>query len=238
MTFLNQWSKELISKQHSNRQAHNWLVYDIGERFLTKNAPLYKGTLYDLGCGESPYKEFFMQYAEQYIGVDWAGSIHDTKADIAADLNKPLPIDNAVADTVISFSVMEHLNEPQTMLNEAFRILTPNGYIVLQVPFMWQVHEAPYDFFRFTRYGLEYLFTKAGFTDIEVEATSGFWTMWLLKINYQSTRLIRGPRPLRWLIKVLLIPFWWLNQFVAPLLDHYWSSEGETAGYFVTARKP
>lgn len=228
----------MISQNHSNRKAHNWLIYDIGDKFLQKYTPYYKGVIYDLGCGEAPFRKYFLQYASQYVGVDWSGSYHDTKADIAADLNNPLPIEDAVANTVISLSVMEHLSEPQTMLHEAFRILKPNGYIVLQVPFMWHVHEAPYDFFRFTRYGLEHLFTKAGFTDIDVKATSGFWTMWFLKLNYQTIRLIRGPRPLRWLIKGVLIPFWWLNQTIAPFLDYYWTSGGETAGYFVTARKP
>jgi hypothetical protein len=46
----------LISKNHSNRDSHNWLIYDISDRFLKKFNPLFKGVLYDLGAGESPYK--------------------------------------------------------------------------------------------------------------------------------------------------------------------------------------
>ncbi len=170
--------------------------------------------------------------------MDWAGSYHDTKADITADLNKPLPIESEVADTVVSCSVMEHFCEPQIMLNEAFRILKSGGGIVLQVPWQWWIHEAPYDFFRYTPYGIKYLFEKAGFVDVVVEPQSGFFTMWILKMNYFSLRFIRGPRPLRWAIKVLLIPLWYLSQRVAPLLDKLdrnWALE--TAGYFVTARK-
>lgn len=116
-----------ISQNHSNRRAHNWLIYDVSDFFLSKAIPQYNGTLYDLGAGESPYKNFFLQHAKQYIAVDWAGSLHNTKADIAADLNMPLPISSEVADTVVSLSVMEHLCEPQTMLNEAFRILKAGG---------------------------------------------------------------------------------------------------------------
>ena len=117
----------MISRNHSNRRSHNWLIYDIGDLFLQKNTSHYKGVLYDLGSGESPYSDFFLQYAETYIAVDWSGSFHATKADIAADLNKPLPIESEVADTVVSLSVLEHLCEPQMMLNEAFRILKPGG---------------------------------------------------------------------------------------------------------------
>lgn len=229
----------MISRNHSNCKAHNWLAYKCGDVFLKKYSSLYKGVLYDLGCGESPYKQFFLKYADQYIGIDWADSFHDTKADIAADLNISLPIASEVADTVVSLSVLEHLCEPQTMLNEAFRILKPDGRIVLQVPWQWWVHEAPYDFFRYTPYGLAYLFNKAGFVDVVVEPQSGFFTMWILKMNYFSCHFICGPSPLRWLIKAVLLPFWYLGQSLAPLLDtmdRNWAAE--TSGYYVTARRP
>ena len=55
---------------------------------------------------------FFYNIVPDNIGVDWSLSIHNLKADIVADLNKLLPIENAVADTIISLSVMEHLYEP------------------------------------------------------------------------------------------------------------------------------
>lgn len=171
--------------------------------------------------------------------MDWSGTLHNLKADVVADLNKPLPIENEVADTIISLSVMEHLCEPQTMLNEAHRILKPGGSMILQVPWQWHVHEAPYDFFRYTPYGLRYMFAKAGFVDVVVEAPSGFFTTWIVKFNYFSSRFVRGPRILRGLIKTVLLPIWYLGQKAAPLLDRLdtnWAAE--TTGYFVTARKP
>ena len=228
-----------FTKKHTNRYSHNWVIYDRYEFFLLKYQALYRGVLYDLGCGESPYRDFFLKYADHYIGVDWAGSYHRTRADIAADLNLPLPIEAEVADTVVSLSVMEHLCEPQTMLNEAYRILKPEGAIVLQVPWQWRIHEAPYDFFRYTPFGLKYMFEKAGFTDVGVEPQSGFFTMWILKINYFSCRFVRGPKPCRRLVKAGLVPFWYIGQILAPWLDkldRIWASE--TSGYFVTAKKP
>ena len=227
-----------VSKSHSNRKLHNWLVYNIGDKFLLKNRSLYKGVMYDLGCGEAPYKEFFLQYADQYVGVDWAGSFHETKADVAADLNKPIPIDSQVADTVISLSVMEHLSEPQNMLNEAYRILKPGGNMIIQVPWQWWIHEAPYDFFRYTPYGLNYMLEKSGFTDIVVEAQSGFFTTWVMKFNYFTRRFVRGPKIIRACIIAILLPIWWLGQVLAPFLDNLdrnWALEA--SGYYVTARK-
>jgi hypothetical protein len=79
---------------------------------------------------------------------------------------------------------------------------------------------------------------KAGFVEVEVEAQSGFFTMWLVKFNYFTLRFIRGSRLLRWTIKALLLPIWYLDQKAAPYLDKLdknWSAE--STGYFVTARK-
>lgn len=79
---------------------------------------------------------------------------------------------------------------------------------------------------------------KAGFIDIYIEPQTGFFTMWLMKFNYFTLRFIRGPKPLRWLIKSILFVIWTVNQIIAPYLDKLdrrW--ELETTGYFVIARK-
>ncbi|MBN2569926.1 MAG: methyltransferase domain-containing protein [Deltaproteobacteria bacterium] len=227
------------SELHTNKRHHNWLIYRNYDRFLKKSGNHCKGILYDLGCGESPYKDFFLQHANQYIGVDWSSSIHNTKADINADLNKRLPISSEVADTVVSFSVLEHLCEPQQMINEAFRILKREGWIILHVPWQWWIHEAPHDYFRYTPYGLKYIFEKAGFVDVRVEPVCGFFSMMILKLNYFSLRLVRGLFLLRGAVKVMLIPLWYIGQYIAPWLDRLdrnWLLEA--AGYNVTARKP
>ena len=177
-----------VSLSHANRQAHNWLVYEDGYRILTDRIPDYKGILCNLGCGEAPYRAFFEQYVDRYIGIDWSKSLHAIHADIVADLNAPLPMASEFADTVVSISVLEHLCAPQIMLGEACRILKPGGILILQVPWQWWIHEAPHDYFRYTPYGLRYLLTQAGFRDITIEPQSGFFSMWVNKLNYFSLR--------------------------------------------------
>jgi len=229
----------LISQDHGNRAPHNWLAYESSDRILERLTPFYKGVLYDLGAGESPYKEFFRRYTERYIAVDWSDSHHATTADVVANLNEVLPLASEVADTVVSLSVLEHLSEPQTMLNEAFRILKHGGGIVLQVPWQWRIHEAPHDYYRYTPHGLEYLMRKAGFVDIRVEPQAGFFTMMTLKMNYFSLRLILGPWLVRKVIGAVFRAGWYIGQKIAPLLDRLdrdWALEA--SGYFVTARKP
>lgn len=222
-----------------NRLMHNWLIKKaVNDKVRARLPALKNGHVLDLGCGTRPFDVDILGYANKYVGVDWGNTLHGLRADIVADLNEPLPIPDASFDHVVSFEVLEHLREPQTMLAEAFRILKPGGTITVSTPFMWWVHEAPWDFFRYTRFGHQHLLSKTGFTEIAVQPTTGFWSMWFLKLNYQLARLIRGPRTIRRLIRAALIPFWWTTQTIAPLLDRIWPEENETAGYFVTAMKP
>ena len=228
----------MIKNFHSNRRAHNWLIYDIGDKFLNRHKNLYKGVLYDLGCGDSPYRNFFLHFAESYTGVDWPSSPHEIKAKVIADLNDVLPIESGIADTVISISVLEHLHNPQLMISESYRILKDGGYIVLQVPFQWWIHEAPYDYFRYTPFGLKYIFEKSGFLDVTIEPQSGFFSMWFLKFNYFTLRFIRGPKILRTMIRFSLYPLWYFLQRIAPFMDRFDDNwQLETIGFFVVARK-
>lgn len=227
-----------ILKNHPNRRHHNWLIYDISDKFLKQNIPSFKGVVYNFGCGEDPYRKFFLKYTRKYVTIDWENSYHDIKADLLADLNEPLPIKSEIANTVFSRSVLEHLCEPQTMLNEAYRILQKRGLIILIVPWQCKIHEEPYDFFRYTPYGLKYMLHKAGFKKVIIIPSSGFFTMWFRKLNYFTARIVEGPKILKVIIGVILIPFWFLSQKISPALDKLdknWKSE--TVSYFVKAEK-
>jgi SAM-dependent methyltransferase len=217
--------------------SHNWLIKRLVNDKIRVRLSHFSGTVLDLGCGVRPFEEDILRFANEYVGLDWSNTLHGLRADVVADLNQPLPVCDAAADHVVAFEVLEHLAEPGVMLCEAFRVLRRGGTISLSVPFQWWVHEAPWDYQRFTCHGLEYQLRKAGFECVVVEPTSGFWSMWILKLNYQQTRLVRGPKWARWLIRAVLIPFWWLGQTLAPRLDRFWREDGETAGYFVTALK-
>lgn len=224
------------SKNHNNRRLHNWLLYDQVDHMLVLHSGYISGVVYDLGCGERPFESYILQYADSYVGVDWGSSQHESKADITADLNESVPVDDQVADTVISISVLEHLHSPLAMLKEAHRILRPGGTLLLQVPFMWHIHEEPHDYYRYTRHGLEHVLGQAGFREIGIHATSGFWSTFFIKLNYQLIRLIRGPWLIKGLTGAILYPFFYLNQLLGRRLDRIWfDGSGETQGYFVKA---
>lgn len=127
---------------------------------------LKKGRLLDVGCGMKPYERFFSDIATEYIGIDHpathGGSYgKHTKADIFSDKDE-LPFENASFDTVICTQVLEHLPNPEFKISEISRVLNTGGTVLVTVPFAWPLHEKPYDFFRYTEYGVRAMMEKAG----------------------------------------------------------------------------
>ena len=211
---------------------HNWLFHYLHNKAFRDNVKHFKGTVVDLGCGTAPYRNDILAYADEYVGVDWDNSLHDINPDVVTDLSKEFPFDDNYADTLISFQVLEHLPTPQFHLSECYRILKPGGALLLSVPFQWRVHEAPYDYFRYTRFGLEYMLNEAGFKDITIREMGGFWFTWLLKLNYFTlAKFAKGP------LKYLFFPWWFINQVLALLLDRIITSKQEAGGYIVVTIK-
>ena len=216
----------------------NWLVHKLNHKCFLKYTQYFQGVFVDLGCGKCK-KDVFLPYIKKYIGIDWENSLHNPKADIFCDLNKKINLPDESIDTAFSASVMEHLNNPWQFVKEVNRILKKDSYFIIQVPFQWWIHEAPYDFYRYTPYGLKYILENNGFKVIEISPVGGFFSMMALKINYFTIRMFKLPRTIWQMWLILLIPFWTINQLIAPLLDKLFDRDWklETSGFWVVAKK-
>jgi SAM-dependent methyltransferase len=213
----------------------NWLVRNIHDEALLDVAGKYlSGRLVDIGCGTKPYKTLLGRYVTEHIGVDHEATLHDKSQIDLFGTAYNIPADDDYFDSAICTAVLEHLEEPEAALRECSRVLKSGGYAVYSVPFIWHLHEEPRDFFRFSRYGLEYLFAKVGFELVELNALSGFWVTFGQLFVYNIHRFNRGP--LRWLGLINIIGL--IIQFIAYGLDKIDKSERWTWMYMVVARKP
>ncbi len=140
------------------------LMTDITATFYQKYLPLHaRGRLADLGCGFVPFYMLYKDLITQSICVDWPNSAHKNDfLDITCDLNKPLPMADSAADTIVISEVLEHIANPELLWQEMARILAPGGKILLSVPFFYKIHEAPYDYYRYTEFALRHLAEKNG----------------------------------------------------------------------------
>ena len=132
-----------------------------------------RGTLADLGCGTSPLRGFYTPLVDRAVAIDWPRSLHDGPLDAAADLNDGIPLRSASTDVVLLSDVLEHLTRPDQALAEARRVLRPGGTLVGNVPFMYWLHEEPYDYFRYTEHGLRHLLAEAGFATVDITVLAG-----------------------------------------------------------------
>lgn len=231
-------SFERLLSRHPNRSIRNRIVYLQAARWLASEWSGIRGTVYDLGCGKRPLEPAILKVADRYVGVDWSSTLHGTHMDVVGDLNQELSIADSVADTVISISVLEHLRHPEVMLREAFRILKPGGTMILQTPFQWHIHEAPYDYFRYTPYALKSMLEDAGFKQVAVTPLGATFTTIGMKLNYWLAAKIGRKSRLRRLLQRLAVPFYALNSCLLPLLDCLDGDHFLNASSFgVTAKK-
>jgi SAM-dependent methyltransferase len=140
-----------------------WLVSG-NQRQRCNHLNLLSGLVLDIGCAD---KSLANQLPDgcSYIGLDYYATvqtIYHTRPDIYADAGR-LPLVRACADGVLLFEVLEHVPDPEAAIAEIARVLRPEGKLLLSVPFLYPIHNAPYDFHRFTRYALLRLMHKHGF---------------------------------------------------------------------------
>lgn len=128
-----------------------------------------KGSILDIGCGSKPYLELF-ESNKPYIGIDVQISGHDhtnSLIDIYYD-GKYLPFNDSSFANVVMFEVLEHVDNPNLILEEIHRVLEPNGKLILTVPFLWPEHEMPYDNQRYTSTKLPSLLKGKGLEPLTV----------------------------------------------------------------------
>ncbi|MCB9978512.1 MAG: class I SAM-dependent methyltransferase [Rhodospirillales bacterium] len=93
--------------------------------------------------------------------------------DIVADVCDLSMMQAGSFDAVFMLEVLEHVKTPQAALDEIYRVLKPGGALFLSTPFIFPLHDEPYDFYRYTKYGLAHLL--AAFGDVKISERNDFF---------------------------------------------------------------
>lgn len=185
-------------------------------------------TVLDAGAGESRHRANFSR--QRYVALDLA--IGDQQwnyggLDVVGDLTR-LPLRERAFDAALNIVTLEHVREPQQVLQEIARVLKPGGRLLIVVPHEWEEHQTPHDYFRYTRYGLSHLLATAGLRVTRLEPVGGFFRL-------LSRRLLNALQffPL-WLVPFAAIVFVPLG-LVMPLLDGLDQRRHFTLGFLCEA---
>ena len=149
-----------------------WLLpdsRDILEMIHSTNV----GLVLDIGCADRWIENHLPQHCS-YIGLDYLATgktLYGSKPDIFADAAH-LPVMEGSIDSVLLLDVLEHLPEPDKALAEANRVLKIGGSLVVSVPFLYPVHDAPYDFQRYTMFGMRQAIKRGGFDLVRIMSYS------------------------------------------------------------------
>ncbi len=132
--------------------------------------------LLDVGAGASPYYEIFKDTVESYIVVDMETALPKKEVrDIVQKVGiaESLPIESESIDIVLSNQVLEHVLDERKAVQESFRVLKSGGLFIGSVPHISPIHLEPFDFRRFTYYGLKKLLEDYNFKVLEIEGNGG-----------------------------------------------------------------
>lgn len=147
-----------------------------------------KGSLLDFGCGAKPYKNLFNSGA--YIGVDIENEAHPhsgEKIDVYFN-GQDLPFKDNSFDSIFSSEVFEHVKDFDACISETLRVAKSDARFLFTIPFVWDEHEVPYDFRRFTSFGIKEALEKRGFEIIAYEKSGSFpevvIQLWILMLYY------------------------------------------------------
>src|SRR6476660_4442754 len=201
------------------------------DRFIAAHGSV--GRTLDIGAQNGPYANHFPHRIaldiKRGIGVQIIG---DAQA---------LGIGNETFDVVLCTEVLEHLPEPQRAIDEIFRVLVPGGQLLLTTRFLFPIHDAPHDYFRFTKYGLRHLLRRFEILELQEETDAvGTLAVLLQRLGMQAETLHRQPFRSIWLLSAQVVrPFSFLITAEYGDSRRLQRERGiMTSGYHVACRKP
>ncbi len=154
------------------------------------------GKCIDIGCGDMPYKDSIEKQVSQYDSIDIEK--RSPVVTFIGDVQDMGMINSDNYDSALCLEVLEHVPNPVKAISEIHRILNNGSKLVCSVPHLSRLHEEPHDYYRYTKYGLKFLFENAGFHIISIEPTGGIFCF----IGHQIS-------------SILLLPIWHI-----PILKH------------------
>jgi SAM-dependent methyltransferase len=127
----------------------------------------------DAGAGSAPYKDLFSHTRYESADFEKVEKKY-AKSTYVCDLSN-IPVEDCRFDFIVFNQVLEHLPEPKLVLAELHRILKPGGKMIATQPLFYEEHEQPYDFYRYTQFGLRHLFTATGFEVERLDWLEGYF---------------------------------------------------------------
>lgn len=117
----------------------------------------------DVGCGLKPFHCSFKNAYYTGIDIEVSGRSAEMKVPDKYFDGVNIPFDDSAYDGILCTQVLEHVENLDLLLKECNRVLKIGGEFIVSVPFLYREHEQPYDFRRFTSFGMALALSRNGF---------------------------------------------------------------------------
>ena len=172
----------------------------------------FTGTVLDVGCGFMPYRKLVEANPNvgKYIGMDLEKPTYygHIEPDLMWD-GRGIPLPDASVECVMATEVLEHCGEPEIVLREIWRVLKPGGRFFATIPFVWNLHEIPFDEYRYTPYSIARHLENSGFTGIEAKALGG-WNWSMAQMLGMWLTFSKMHKFTRTFLRICLFPFYYI----------------------------
>ena len=148
----------------------------------------------DAGAGQCPYRKHFTDRGLAYESADFGEVDKEYGALTYRCRLDAIPVEADRYDLVLITQVLEHLPDPGAVLAELHRVLRPGGMLWLTAPLYYEEHEQPYDFYRYTQFGLRHLVSSHGFVVERLDWLEGYFGTVSHQFAVAARKLPRSPR--------------------------------------------
>jgi len=203
---------------------------EIEHKIIKFSKTLPEGAVvFNAGSGEGAYKDYFKHCS--FLGMDLCvgDSTWDySSINILGDLHN-IPIADNTFDGAVCVVVLEHLHSPYKFFGELIRILKPGGVVFFVFPFMWELHQLPHDYFRFTEFGFRSLAERSGFKVEEINKMGCYFRV----MHYRIASLLKYAykKPILLVLLIPILPIIIFLMFFSENLDRMFELCEHTLGY-------
>jgi len=151
-------------------------IVKFQKKVISKYFKKEYSNLLDVGGGASPYYDLFIKHIEEFVVLDFENSL--PKNEIRNIIQKIgsaefIPFSDEKFDIVLCNQVLEHVYDDKKAISEISRILRKGGFFIGSVPHISPIHLEPYDYRRYTLFGIKKYLEENGFIILEIEGNGG-----------------------------------------------------------------